>query len=216
MLVFCCFFVFFFFFPTNNLCHIFPSEEDSFPGTVSLSQVSVGLRQDWASHPQPPPVAVSGISWAVIADLRCNLINNKDFGRLIKMMIYSKTSIEIVSEFQKESSQWNEQKASETKMAGCGLGAAASLGASLEPNAAAVWYECVFSPWWLNNFQFFFFHNDKFPVSGCAAWLSKYFFGIHKILWLIGLTIARFFCLVMGFNRLQKCPRFGLVLWFFF
>lgn len=105
MLVFCCFFVFFFFFPLITCVTFFPSEEDSFPGTVSLSQVSVGLRQGWASHPKPPPLAVSGISWAVIADLCCNFINNKDFGRLIKMMIYSKTSIEIVSEFQKESSQ---------------------------------------------------------------------------------------------------------------
>lgn len=146
----------FFFFPLITCLTFFPCEEDSFPGTLSLSQVSAGLRQDWPSHLKPPLFAVSGISWAVTTDLCCNFINNKDFGRLIKTMIYSKTSIEIVSEFQKESSQWNEQKASETKTAGCGRGAAASLGASLEPNAAAVWYECIFSPWLLNNFQIFF------------------------------------------------------------
>lgn len=97
------FFSFFVFFPLITCVTFFPCEDDSSPGTVSLSQI--GLRQGWASHPKPPPVTMSGINWAVIADLCCNFISNKDFGRLIKMMTYSKTSIKIVSEFQKESSQ---------------------------------------------------------------------------------------------------------------
>lgn len=213
--MFCWYFADFFswfFFPLITCVTFFLCEDDSSPGTVSLSQV--GLRQGWASHPKPPPVAVSGISWAVIADLCCNFIN-KDFGRLIKMMTYSKTSIEIVSEFQKESSQWNEQKASETKMAGCGLGAAASLGASLEPNAAAVWYECVFSPWLLNNFQFFFIMTSfRFlaVLLDCQyiSLASTKFFD-----WLVW-QLQGFFCLVMDLTGCRSVPGLGWLCFVFF
>lgn len=195
----------FFIFPLITCVTFFPCEDDSSPGTVSLSQV--GLRQGWASHPKPPPVTMSGIN---IADLCCNFINNKDFGRQIKMMTYSKTSIEIVSEFQKESSQWNEQKALETKMAGCGLGGAASLGASLEPNAAAVWYEYVFCPWLLNNFQFFFIMTSfRFlaVLLDCQyiSLASTKFFD-----WLVW-QLQGFFCLVMDLTSCRSVPGLG---WF--
>lgn len=72
-------------------------------------------------------------------------------------MIYSKTpgqSIRGVSEFQKQAHSEMSKKHWKSKRQDAVSGAAASLRASLEPNAAAVCYECVFSPLLLNNFQF--------------------------------------------------------------